>query len=263
MYKKIMVLAMFSTLASCGEKDLAYYQSNIDAAEAKHNECEAGLKAAIKEKNKDKLKLFATDAECKMAWKAYKNYKSTEKRAATAKKQNEIKAKIKAEESAYQVTYDQAVTRYSALTIDEFFKTKEALGCDDAKTMFSVNCKAYSSLIESRKELKVADLANTYTKEVLEAKNEKECVGDLNFTDKCKLYDKAITVKNIQISDYYKDNPDMLKRDFNDCRDKALAADPTMQSPEYYAITRSSKCSTIAGHAASTFQVYMWDNSIN
>ncbi|MFP8965644.1 hypothetical protein ACKC9G_03575 [Pokkaliibacter sp. CJK22405] len=259
--RQILVCSVAALLlAGCSDHDLPYYQSHLDEAKAKQEECEASMKSAFMSQDEDKLKSVVEDKECIAADKANREYRYAQAELAAKKRQEEAAKKEAEAQRQYDEEYAKAKESLSAASTEEFFKSGE----DCTPKMWgkpSAACKAYNELEEGKLNTALSALITQFPKDKLKAQSEDRCSG-INF-DKtaCDLLRKAVTKQQKDQVAFYLENRESLRTDFNDCvnRIKSLNKDQKYNDANEFA--RSYQCS-MAQRAAQELKVFGFNKTI-
>ncbi len=256
MYRKFFTAIIMASLfiTGCSKKDLEYYQSNIEDAESKVNECAADMKEAFASQNEEDLKSVMEDPECKNAEIAFRKYKSKRAKLAREEKRKEEERKKAEEEKIFKKEYGEQVVALKAMDFLTFSSlNKECLG-QLFKTP-TAKCQAYKDLNEDRKANEIKVLMGQYKDGELENFKAKKCSG-LEFDALyCELSRVAVSQQQTDIVNNYLEKRDVLKEDFNACYREYQRLKKANKYNEMYAVNRTYKCSLVI-KASQRLKIY-------
>ena len=258
MKAKLIILALLSiTLTACGDKDLEYYQSNLDAAETKVEQCQKDMANAFNKADEEALKAVSEDLECNFADKAVKAHKSKIAKLKREKERAEREQKRIATEKAFNEEYQKKLAQLKAMPYQEFASQK--LNCPSFGTP-SPECKAYRELRRPRKEQAVQEMVSKHSGEALDKLN-KDCKSAFPQTVQCQIANLSLRKAEAdQVSAFLEDKPQLVS-DFNSCQKQFSTLNKAKKYQEASHFTRTFSCRT-ASKAAQKLGVYGFSRPI-
>ncbi len=241
-------------LAGCSEHDLPYYQSHLDEAQTKVNECKDALKTAFVAQDKDALKKVAEDGECRAADQARREYQQQLAEQERALREEESKKQKAEAERQYAADYEQAKADLAGLRDDAFFDYSK-----QCKLVIfgqpSAQCKAFTELEPARSEAAVVALITRFPKEQLITYKKDHCQG-INFSEsQCQLSERAVDKQHDDQIAFYLNNRDQLKTDFNNCNEQITQLKKERKYDESSEFAHTYQCK-LALEAAGHLKVY-------
>lgn len=264
--KKIRLFLLASAfLVACTDKDKDYYLSHSDKAEEKYEACEAELKEAFFQRDKDALeKLYSKDSECTYAKQAHMKHKKElrekQRRAEEAQIQAEVDQALSKLEEQYGAMPWQAYTSYFATSEcgKQWFVKKTDYACKAMTALYEK--KEQAGLTQLRKQgfdtlrtqkkkycgrdARAKSPCDIWKKAVEEqgveelekldfvdllAKQEAICQSDW-YAPACRAFEKVKNQKEAAVIKNYVDNYEQLKTDYNQCVDKYSKANWSQQA---------------------------------
>lgn len=219
-----MIAATF-LLSGCGEKDKAYYLSNIEDAQKKRASCEESIVQAMMAGDEKKLKSLENDAECRAADLAIKeNAKiERERQQAEAEKLRQEEEAKKAAEAAQEksklveqykdVTWQQNIANYAN---NECSKTSFSTFGGKTKTPI---CMAWQTFYEEQVDIGKQAL-DTLTLPEMEAQIGDYCSLDRRTISACTVFSAVYTEKEKKAVEAYVADTEKMKTDYNQCVDE-------------------------------------------
>lgn len=175
-------------LSACSERDLTYYQTHLDDAEAKVKACEEALEAAFRSEDADRLKTLVEDVECDAAKQAYSEYQREIAALERKQREEERRKQRELQEQQYAADYERHKKELATLTREGY----SALGRECGSYVHprsSAKCRAYH---DTKDAWEAADYER-YKKELPAMTNEdffalgRKC-GGYSRSAKCKAY---------------------------------------------------------------------------
>lgn len=260
----VFVVAIALSLAGCEKKDYEYYSKNLDAAEAKREECSNGISKAQLEGDRKAYDKLINDEQCIAAKNAIINDK---KLKAQLEREREEAEKQQALDAAKTIIVKETEGLTWQQTINEYLKDDECqeftFGTSSAKCqawkiiydekaqegkdqlkqlsfdeikgeMLSLckldsrtksNCRVAEQALE---EKAATELANDDLK-TIEEKESIYCSDDLRFSSVCRSsWQKAWAKQNQEVVKFFVDNQAEFISTYNACVDKVVAIDSTV-----------------------------------
>lgn len=220
---KLLLLSVSGLLlVGCGDKDEAYYLEHMDKANEKISDCEKQMMKAFEERDKDTAEKIQKNPECKAAHNAVREFKRTERE----KERQEKEAKEKAESEAAKNAVAQ---EYGQQTWQEYIVSYANSDCAESLFTESSKCSAMKALYKDKFQQGKNELYKIPFEKLSLAENT-YCKQDKRQYSVCQVWKETVEQQEKEIVENYVKNYDSLKRDYNQCVDKALVAKKQPQS---------------------------------
>lgn len=250
----ISIVLMF-LLTGCGDKDKAYYQSNLDDAEHKSIECQKSMEEAFKDKDEGKLKSISEDLECGFASEAMFEHKRKIAKIERELKAKEAKAQAKIKKAEFEAEYKKQIVELKNVSYSEFISIKCTAFRPDAK------CKAFNELKKEREKSEVESISSKLSFEDIESKIANECSGSNAFNGLCNTHRIALRIKSEKEVEGLVQNKDKLVKVFNQCLAEYNKLRDLKKYNESVGYVNKSRCK-FASQAAKKLGVYGWSRPI-
>jgi hypothetical protein len=225
----VSALALSATVLQAGffssSHDKAYYLSHPNEAKSKVELCNKAIEVALSKGDMKLAEKYDKDTECKLAKKAYIEYRNTArkaKREAEEKKEAEEKAK---KEAAFKAEYNKQLQILKPMDYAAFMKSGAQecinyypsgifgsnLSLKDAK------CKAWKELEPTKKSEQIESLLKAYPHEKLFEYRDKVCKGNPYGNPTCDMARAAVEKEIENQTKAYLSDKAKLKKDFNSC----------------------------------------------
>mgnify|MGYP000055952275 CR=1 FL=1 len=251
------VIALSTILTACGDRDLEYYQSNLDSAETKVQQCQKDMEAAFSKRDEKGLKAVSEDLECNFADKAVRDHKSKIARLKREKERAEREQKRITAEKAFNEEYQKQLSQLEAMTYEEFAANSEK--CTSYSNRIPL-CKAFRELEAPRKDKEVTLLISKYSGEELDTMN-KECKSVWPKTPNCQIINMSIRKAEADQVSAFLENKPQLVSDFNSCQKQFSTLNKSNKYQEASLFTQTFPCRT-ASQAARKLGVYGFSRPI-
>ncbi|KLV03825.1 hypothetical protein ABT56_17805 [Photobacterium aquae] len=175
---KITILLSLLLMSGCLERNLEYYEANLDEARVKVEQCETSAIKAFTTQDKERVEAVLTDTECLSAVEAVKAHDQKIAELEREKAQKEHEAQKKAAEKKYHedyAKYSVSLSDLSYIEIDKLNKECRFSVRDKAK------CQAVKELNEKKKNEEINVLKDKYVGGKLEEYRKSSCKGGIEF----------------------------------------------------------------------------------
>ncbi|MBY6224336.1 hypothetical protein [Ferrimonas balearica] len=246
--------ALLLGLSACSERDLLYYQSNLDEAKMKVEECKETILDSISSKDKESLKSAFEDPECKAAATAYDDYRKQRAKAEREKREEE-------ERLVYERDFSKYISEFKAMSFSDFYMI--AKGCNTFSENYkrSAKCKAFDEVEESKVEENVNALIEKYPGESLIEFRKGKCKGTGYDKGECFISREAVKQQRNSMVQNYLDNREALKSTFNACQKEYSRLRKSKKFAEANRHEESFECDMVL-EAAKQLKVFSFSKPI-
>lgn len=251
MLKQTTALFAIIVLCACEAKDLAYYQSNLDAAKKKFELCEKTLESSFESENERKIEAIMEDPECRAAETAHKDNEIAIAKLAQKTRQQEEKKKREEEERLFASKLAEQKKALAEVSIDEFYAAQQSCQND----FRGATCKAFHEMKEERDAKEVDHLIASHPKEKLEAYTKERCQGIRFSNIHCKLAQTAQRKQTKDVLAFYDTNREQLKSDYNSCYKRIKTLNKAKKYNQAQEVADTYTCK-MTGSAAARLGVY-------
>lgn len=250
-------IALSTILSACGEKNLEHYQSNLDAAESKVEQCQKDMEAAYNKGDEKGLKAVSEDLECGFADKAVRDHQRKIAKLKLEKERAEREKKRIAAEKAFNEEYQKHLAELKAMPYEHFVSKKEECRFHPHQKPL---CKAFLELEAPRRDEEIQQLISKHSGEELDVMN-KGCKNIWPKTPSCQIIDMSIRKAEAdQVSTFLVDKPQLVS-DFNSCQKQFSTLNKAKKYQEASHFTQTFPCRT-ASQAARKLGVYGFSRPI-
>ena len=263
--KILLIATIIAANAGLFTHDLKYYETHLDDAKEKFQECKKAFQHALIDKDKDKIKEIEQDSECIDSEKAIKQARRREQEAKRAleekkRKEQEAKQKVVFEQKKKEYIEKYKTMDYINFLKDgkqecSFFSQKKIFGGMDYSQKAS-KCVAWKELQKEKEKKAVEETDAKYPgAKLLEYKN-KVCKNAMFGDAKCDfIRDVVFKKREESVIKNYLANKQQLKKDFNECYHEINALYKKSKYKEVQKIKNSYKC-YMAAKAALKLNIY-------
>lgn len=258
--KTMIALSALILITACSERDRDYYEANIDDAQAKAEECEASMEAAFRTQDEEELESLAKDAECNFAVEVFQEHKRKLARIKFEEQRKEKERVRKEEEKVFEQQYAEQLIALKELPYPDFFSLRKDCGVVFLAKK-TPKCKAYADLKDEVETREIDVLKKQYSEGKLEEYRDSSCKGVEYNEAYCGLSRTAARQQKEERVNYYVNNREELKEEFNKCHATYDALRKSKKWQEANESIRTYQCEVV-GKAAAKLKVYSFDKPI-
>ncbi len=243
---KLFLLSTMVANAGFFTHDLQYYETHLDDAKEKMDECFKSLQHALIDKDEDKIKELEQDSECDHADRALKEAKSREEEARREIEEKQRKERQAKNKALFLQKKQEYILKYKDMPYLEFLKDAEK--CQYYRHYGNIftpkdsQCVAWKEMKKEKETIALDKLDATYPdKKLLDYKN-KVCKRVQYGNIACNFAVLAFQHREESVIKNYLENRDLLKKDFNDCYAKITAFNKQRKFQEAQNVSNTYKC---------------------
>ncbi len=265
---KLKLLLMSTTIianASFFSHDLKYYETHLDDAKRKFEECKKEFQHALIDRDKNKIKEIKQNSECIDSEKAIKEAKRREYEAKRALEEKQRKEKEAKQKSLFEAKKKEFLEKYKNMDYLAFLKDgKQECSYFNQNALFGAmdyslkasKCVAWKELQKEKEQTAITDMDAKYPVEkLLDYKNE-VCKHASYGDTTCEFVrDVVFKQREDKVVKNYLANKDLLKKDFNACHKKFYALYMQSKYQEADKVKNTYKC-YMASQAAQKLNIF-------
>ena len=259
-YRKLFIVVLTTSLFACSDNDLSYYQSNLDEAKNKVQECDTLFKEAIIAQDVDELETLSEDLECKAARQARSEYSRELAQMKKKKLREEQQKQLELDKQKFIAEYKRYKSELTNMKFELFYGIQKE--CN--RSFYSdpsAKCKAFKELQETKWDAEISILIEKYGGDKL-VKFNKEWCGGLKYNQAyCEISHDAVEKQRKDKIEYFLVNRNILKTVFNKCQSKYIKLRKSIGLAAARQYIQTFQCSTVSA-AAGKLKVYGFSNPI-
>ena len=260
MYRKLFIVVLTTSLFACSDNDLSYYQSHLDEAKDKVQECETLFKEAIIAQDVDELKTLSEDLECKAARKARSEYRRELAQMKKKQLREEQQKQLELDKQKFITEYKRYKNEFTDMKFELFYDIKKE--CN--RSFYSgpsAKCKAFKELQKTKWDAEIGILIEKYDGDKLVKFNKEWCRGLKHNQAYCEISHDAVEKQRKDKIEYFLANRDILKTVFNKCQSKYKKLWNSRGFAAARQYIQTFQCSTVS-KAAAKLRVFNFSKPI-
>ena len=260
MYRKLFMVVLTTSLFACSDNDLSYYQSHLDEAKNKVQECDALFKKAITAQDIDQLETLSENLECKAARQARSEYQRELVQLENKKLKEERKKQLEQNKQKFITEYKRYKSELTGMKVEPFYGIQKE--CN--RSIYSEPSSKYKTFKELQKtkwNAEISTLIEKYDGDKLVEFNKEQCRGLKYNQAYCEISHDAVKKQRKDKIEYYLVNRNILKTVFNKCQSKYIKLWRSTGFAEARQYIQTFQCSTVSA-AAKELKVFDFSNPI-